>query len=504
VIRSTALCLVLLVLLPPAARAGEASSALSRLAEAVAQYPDDPDLAVAYGEALAGAHEPGAAADELLRVEARFPGRRPGLRLRIAALLLDAGRSDEALSTLDSFLVAEPGSGPGHLYRGLALRRLGRREEAYREFQRAAELGPELRSEALLLCGLERMTAGQRAEAEPLLREVIASDPTSEAARRSQLLLPVQPPLVEGPPLSLGLVSGFEYDSNVTLGSNLQPPPLSQAKGDWAGILGAGVVVRPLRGETAGLVLGYRFDTGLYTNLNAYDYQNHLGFGSFYLRAAPALTLRLDGVASYGLLDTQRYVDTYMVRPNLFYSFPDRFGVSRLYADFESLRYFEDSPLSSLDRSGHVYGVGLDHTFALSSVPEALVTVHTRWSKQNTFGTQDSLGFDSAYNHEGIAGGLGLRMPLFWGILAATDATVAWDPYANPNVVAFLTQGGVGASSAPRRRDLVTDTGVSLSRPLFGGLVLELAWHRTHEASNVDLYAYDRNVVGLYFRFQTN
>lgn len=503
-IRASALALVFLALLPAGARAGEEQNDLLRLSQTAAQYPDDPDIALAYGEALARAHQPAAAADKLAAVEARFPGRRPGLELRIAELLLDAGRDSEALSTLDSLLAAEPSAGPAHLYRGIALRRLGRTEEAYHEFQRAAELTPALRPEALLLCGLERMTEGQPAEAEPLLREVIASDPTSEAARRSKLLLPEQPAVVEGPPLSLGLVSGFEYDSNVTLGNNLQPLPLSQAKGDWAGIFGVGAVVRPLRGETAGLVIGYRFDSGVYTNLGAYDYQNHLGFGSFYLRPAPQLTLRLDGVASYGLLDAQSYVDTYMVRPNLFYSFGDRLGVSRLYADFEGVRYFEDDLLSSLNRSGHVYGVGLDHSVPLFHVPGALAIVHARWSRQNTFATQDALGFDGAYDYERIEGGLGLRIPLFWGVLAETDVTVGWQPYANANVVAFLTNDGVGDPSAPRRRDLVTDAGVSLSRPLFGGLVLELAWHMTHQASNVDLYAYDRNVVGLYFRFQTN
>jgi len=504
VIRAAALVLVFLALLPAGVRGEEEPSDLLRLAQAAAQYPDDPDIALAYGDALARAHQPAAAAEQLASVEARFPGRSPGLGLRVAELQLDAGQDAEALSKLDALVAAEPGSGPVHLYRGLALRRLGRREEAFGEFQRAAELTPELRPEALLLCGLERMAEGQPGEAEPLLREAIASDPTSEAARRSQLLLPAQPAVVAGPPLSLGLVSGFEYDSNVTLGNDLRLGPPSQAKADWAGIFGAGAVVRPLRGETAGLVVGYRFDTGLYTNLGAYDYQNHLGFGSLYLRPTSQLTLRLDGLASYGLLDSQRYVETYLVRPNLFFSFGDRLGVSRLYADFENVRYFEDNLLSSLDRSGHVYGVGIDHTFPLFRWPGVFATVHARWSKQNTFASQDLLGFDGAYDYQRTEAGLGLHLPLFFGVLAETNVTVGWEPYANANVIDFLTDDGVGNPAPRRRRDLVTDAGVSLSRPLFGGLVLELAWRMTHRSSNVELYAYDRNVVGLYFRFQTN
>jgi hypothetical protein len=263
------------------------------------------------------------------------------------------------------------------------------------------------------------------------------------------------------------------------------------------------MVVRPWSNETAGVVLGYHFDTGLHDQVTDYDYQTQQGFVSLLLRAHEQVTLRLDGVYNYGKLGGTPYVQVGTVRPNVFFAWSDNVGVSRLYGEVDWSKFYEDNVLESLNRSGTSYAVGLEHTLAVPGLPMVLATLHARWATQQTASGADFLGFDSAYAFDRSEVGLELRFPVIWGIHAAAGAMVGWEPYDNPNVIDFLTDNGVGDPTPDKRRDLVTDASVTLSRELYRGVMLEVAWRYTNRDSNVDLYSYDRNVVGMYLRFQT-
>ncbi len=83
----------------------------------------------------------------------------------------------------------------------------------------------------------------------------------------------------------------------------------------------------------------------------------------------------------------------------------------------------------------------------------------------------------------------------------ATDARFAlgYAKYRNPNVFDFLF-----SLDADRRRDLYGELGVKLTRPIHRFVQLELAWRGIRRASNVELYDYDRHVVGLYVRAFSN
>jgi Flp pilus assembly protein TadD len=58
--------------------------------------------------------------------------------------LLSAGDLDGAISQFRSAVSATPGYAPAHFQLGLALQRRGDKEEAAKEFQKAAELDPRL------------------------------------------------------------------------------------------------------------------------------------------------------------------------------------------------------------------------------------------------------------------------------------------------------------------------------------------------------------------------
>ncbi len=481
-----------------------AHSDVAKLAAAAAEHPEDPDLAVAWGSALASAGRPSEAGDVFAQVDASWPGRRPGLPLQIVQLLYTVGRNEEALARVEALLLLEPDSGAAHLYRALLLRRVDRGPEADAELERAAELAPALRPETLLLRGLARIERGDERGAEPLLQEAVALDPMSEAARRSRLLLPQRIPVVEGPLVSLGAYGGYLYDSNVTLDSGLDFGGISSQQEDTGGVFGANIALRPLRGETLGLVLGYAYDGSLYQNLSAYDFQSHLGFASIYVRASERVTFRLDGLLIRGLLDGEPYFHSNALRPNVFVNFGETLGITRFFAAFEERRFLEDSFLTSLNRNGWLYVAGLDHSFLLPFAPFVLTTLHAGYLHQDTRATTDFLGFEGAYDYDRGEVGVSVRMPLFWRISAGMSVGLGYERYPNENVIDFLTDDGVGNAAPRARTDFVVDGGISLVRPIIRGISIELAWRATNRASNVDLYAYPRQVVGLYVRFQTD
>jgi hypothetical protein len=82
--------------------------------------------------------------------------------------------------------------------------------------------------------------------------------------------------------------------------------------------------------------------------------------------------------------------------------------------------------------------------------------------------------------------------------------SLAYEHYDHANVIDFLTDDGRGDLNPDSRRDLVTDVAISLVRPISRRMDVELGWRFTHRESNVDLYGYDRHVVGLYFDVHTD
>ena len=72
-------------------------------------------------------------------------------RTRVAALYLQAGRTDDAVTHLQTALRLEPEHAPAHYNLGYALSVLGRRAEAIAAYQRAiSRSGPTTRTRAAL------------------------------------------------------------------------------------------------------------------------------------------------------------------------------------------------------------------------------------------------------------------------------------------------------------------------------------------------------------------
>jgi len=126
---------------------GDATALRREVLKARARHPESIDLMEWEATLAVDADEPARALELLDAVLARAP-RRFWPRRERASMLLDLGRFEEALAALDDLTSAarlrdEDERSSLHHDRGLCLDRLGRDEEADREFARAARLWPD-------------------------------------------------------------------------------------------------------------------------------------------------------------------------------------------------------------------------------------------------------------------------------------------------------------------------------------------------------------------------
>jgi len=509
----TALAVALLLLPAGPGVAGAASPAekLLRVQTALAAHPDDPDLHWAHARALAAAGQPWRAARRIATYEARWPGRRPEAPVERARLWLEGGRPGLALAAAreaETSALAPRYRAHAALYRGLALRQLGRRPEAHAALARAAGLDPSLRAEVWLVRAVDLLDAGREREADALLRRVIALDPTAEAARRARLLLPRREPTSSRRSWRLDAYAGAEWDSNITLDN--EAVALEEDQRDFRGVGGASVLLRwepPGADGRLALSGGYRADTRLHGELTDYDLHVHSGFASLRWRAAPRLALRLDGVAWGSWRDGDRYVRATSARPQLLFVWGPRAGTTRLFGDVEWREFHDEPQLAALERDAFVWGGGAEH-FVRLPLPEdgwgegAWASLGGRFERQETR-AREAAGFGGDYDGDVWEG----RARLSWPLVSSealggrgpleldADLTVARELYQHDNLIGFTEDG-----ERRERRDTYGELELALSVPLHRLLRLELSWRGVRRDSNVDAFEVNRQVFGIRLR----
>lgn len=120
-------------------RWGRPEAAVEPLARSVALDPAHAETWNALGLARYHAEDRAGAERAFREGIARHPAH-TGLRLGLAALLINAERFDEALAIYDAVVERVPTFAPAHVGRGILLHELGREEEAEDAFVRAVEV----------------------------------------------------------------------------------------------------------------------------------------------------------------------------------------------------------------------------------------------------------------------------------------------------------------------------------------------------------------------------
>ena len=484
------------------ARAQQSSAELEHLAQAVASHPEDPDLLFAYARSLTANARDEEAVEQLRRLNARWPEHSAEAWLLLGRLLYELGRAEEAVSPLERACVLDPASGPSRFYLGLALQGSGRGEEAEAQLEFAAQQTPELRGDAWLLAGLSRLERGDRVGGDELLERAIEADPDSDSARSARLVLEGAGP--QRRRFRLQAYSGYEYDTNVTLDSGDDFTGLPADRSDSSFSWGTGLSVAALRGERYVVSLGGSYDQNAHLQLDEWDSQHFGGTLSAGWQAMERLAVRLDSNLYYSRLDNDPYLLSGGLNPSLVVSLGSRAGWLRAFGNTGWYGY-EDQPISSaLERDGFAFGTGLEHGVRIPGLENAVFSWFGSWGRYDSEATPDPLlGFEGDYDRDGYGGGARISTALPWRFSADFGFSFLREDYANPNLVDFLTDDGVGNPNPRRRRDGIWEARLRLIRPVTRLIDLELSTRYGDHDSNVDLYDYDRWVSGLAVRIHT-
>lgn len=487
---------------PAQGREAEAAAdpVTAELARAVEAHPDDPDLRFALARHREARGDLEGAVAEFTRFAEAFPGRRPDVWLRIGRLLAALGRDAEAVGAFERALADGEHGGAAHLHLGLSLRRLGRHEQAAFHFARAASLEPTLRAEASLLQGLARIDLGDERGAIPHLERTLELDPRGEAARSARLLLRTGGSSERPAWFDVEIFGGYEGDDNVTLDGSVNLPNLGDERHDARAVWGATVTLRPLHTRRVGFSFGARYDQAEQEELSAFDTRRELAFASLRLSPHERVSLRVDGLATRTRLDHRRYRRTRSLHPSLLVAVGERAGVTRLSVTLEEISYPEPVSLPNLVRDGWALGGGLEHFVPIPGFPGTWLSIGADFRRYDTDSRRDSLfGFASPYDHDRWRASATLRSPLLWGF--ETEASFSWaqERYEHRNLFDALT-----VDPTPSVRfDHVLDGRFSLVRPLTRFAEAEFRVQQIERTSNVDIYEYDRRIVGVYLRLHT-
>ncbi|HXK23423.1 MAG TPA: tetratricopeptide repeat protein [Myxococcota bacterium] len=488
--------LALALALAGAGTATPLDDALAKLRDGVAKHPDDPEVSWALASALEAAGRAHEALAAMRSHLARWPDRPGNGWAALGRCAYRAGRIDEAIDALQRATARDERDAEAQLYLGLALRARGEKERAEAHFEAAAR-DPELAPEALLLSGMSRIERGETDDGRARLERVVALAPRSDSAGDARALLEDSEP--SRLPVSVEAYAGVEYDSNATLGGEGDLPGASSAQDDAAFEFGTDLAWRPPLGAESGrpLELGLHYRRLDYADQTKYSEQEIRGSLSGQTTVHPRLALRFDASGGYELLDNDPYLISGELRPSLLYALGPHAGVLHVYAVGARDEYEEDPFFDSLTRSDWIYGGGAEHLLKLGQERDAWLAWGGRYLRRDTDAGRDALGFRPAYDADMWQGSLRAALSLPFQIRARAELFFDAELYDHRNLIDALTEG---PESVARRRDFVWSTALSLRRPLYRSVELELHAEFTDRDSNVDLYSYQRALTGLRLR----
>jgi tetratricopeptide (TPR) repeat protein len=372
------------------------------------------------------------------------------------------------------------------LYGGLLLLQRAEAETAAVRLEHAVATNPDYAEPAAsYYAGLAWESAGERERAAHAFERVRADAPGTPWAQQADAALSRMK--AEPRRYWLSAMAGLEYDSNVALlGGGVQLPQEISSADDGRGVWSlAGAYEFFRQGPWSAGISGNYYGTGNF-QVNEYDWQSP-GTGVWVERSLDAKTLlRVQGDFTYSWLDLEDYVWTAGTTTSAFRVVGEAGLLSGWFRYARNDFQFQPSdaggpPGIDASKARNRDGDGFDDL--------TLGTAGFRYQRYDSEGSE--------YQYNAYRFGLGVVRALPWKITADLSASFEYRPYDNPST--FQDPPGSGGFNPNDRDEKTWRVNLMIQRPITSLVTASLVYSYYNNDSNVMLYDYDRNIVGLRF-----
>ncbi len=371
-----------------------------------------------------------------------------------------------------------PESAEAQLYQGLVLLERAENAQAAAALERAADLDPgAVDPAASYFAGRAWEAARERERAEQALGRVIAVAPGTRWAQEAERALERSAAPYRRRRPWARVIGGIVYDDNVLLrgGGVALPSEISDEK-DWGGVwdLQGGAELFRNADWAGGALVGYYGRA--YADLDEFD--THFPSATAWIdRSLGEKTyLRLKGDFGYAWVDNEPYLIAPAGTLSLHRDW-GKAGSGRFFGYYQWRDYRFDLAYEAQNRDGQDFGGGYDHSYSAGSY-----TVLRGGAVINRYDSQ--IG---EYTHTGYGGWLGVVQDLPLELILDVRARYVYQDYDNRSFFSAFTT---------RRRDHVVYVDAALERPITEHVKISVRYRYENDASNVDVFDYDRNIVG--------
>jgi tetratricopeptide (TPR) repeat protein len=374
------------------------------------------------------------------------------------------------------------------LFLGLAQLRTGQLDVARQSFEHAALVDSELYVQAQYYQGVVAYQMRRWSDARRHFEAVTAAGPNTDMGREAAAFLGrlTRGEGKERPYTVYGEI-GMQYDSNVALAGE-EDLGVSN-KEDGLVNLSAGGVYRPLKTDTAEILLGYEFFQSLHFDLHAFDVQDHRPEVHFVGKQGP---FRFGLLARYEFMlrDSEKFLHQATGLPWLLLGEGD-FGRTEAYYRVR-FRSFEDDAFRDRDVVNQAPGI---RQFIYLGSPDRFLSAGYQFDREDPNRSNNNAERFAYDGHEFNAS-FGWLLPA--NVSAELGYAYRHEIYPSNSLSENSFQAGFGQLATTQGRlDKIHEIAVVLQWPFLEYFELLAGYYGTFNGSNDQIFDYDRHIASL-------
>ena len=408
-------------------------------------------------------------------------------RMDLGILYYRIGKDQEAMASLKIVEQIDPGRARVHYYQGLILRRTGSAAASQAKLDRAVSLDSSLAGAIRFQSAVAHYEAGALDSAKAAFQEVLTLSPNRELSETARgFINKIDTAAAGEKPWEFSMSLGIQYDDNVVLDSGNAPLPTGiKEKDDFVGVVYLQGKYEWFKKDHWRSDVQYSFYQNLHSenSLDDFNIQDH----NLSLRGYRQLGMNEAGLIyrfQYATLGGEDYMTGHSIGPTFLWGHSEmhfteldyRYGMK----DFDDIR-----PLFTANntRDADTHRLSATHTLLFGEKGKFYAAYGFEKEKAGSGIQEDDWSYDG---HE-IK--LGLVLPPWKQSVLSLEVSGTRRDYSDPN-----------ENDLPNRRKREDDDLLFiavLSRPLSEHTQISAQYLYQQNDSNIALYDYERNIVGL-------